>query len=240
MQPLHLPNNQDDYADTVGGEIKLFKRVSVRQTDSNDNSTESGDSSIESNIEELIEQVESCFPGNAAVKVENIGWVPMRNLRTGDRVLQANGAYSEVFGFSHRLRTSIHPFRRICTVTKCMTASHGHYIYTKQKLVAAGAIKAGDFLATGVDEYEAVIGSEDVWEQGLYNPHTLTGEFVVEGFRVSCYTTAVRPDLAKTLLSPLRAAFRVIGADISGGLLASVRQPWMFPPGMLGQSSLAL
>lgn len=240
LQPIPLSDNQKGYPESGEIGIKLLKRISLRQTDSNDSDTESGGSTIGSDIEGILERVESCFPGNAAVKVEHTGWVPMKELRIGDRVLQANGAYSAVFGFSHRLRTSRHPFRRICTSMHCVSASHGHYMFTKQKLVAAGSIEAGDFLATGVDKYEEVISSEDVWEQGLYNPHTLTGELVVEGFRASCYTTAVRPDIAKTLLSPLRAAFRLIDADVSAGMLAYARHPKMFRSAMLGQSSLAL
>ena len=48
---------------------------------------------------------------------------------------------------------------------------------------------------------------------GLYNPHTLHGDIVVDGVLTSTYTAAFSPTLAHVALAPLRALYRA-GVDI--------------------------
>jgi hypothetical protein len=42
------------------------------------------------------------------------------------------------------------------------------------------------------------------WAEGLYNPHTMHGDIVVDGVHTSTYTDSVAPALAHALLWPVR------------------------------------
>lgn len=79
----------------------------------------------------------------------------------------------------------------------------------------------GDFLQKASGVAARVEGVQRVTEQGLYNPQTLAGEIVVDGFQASTYTTHVEPVFAEALLAPIRAAFRFTGIDITMGTLES-------------------
>ena len=67
-------------------------------------------------------------------------------------------------------------------------------------------LEGGVGRVTGVDVVERV---------GLYNPQTVAGDIFVDGVLASTYTTAVEPELAHALLTPLRAAFRAMGVGVS-------------------------
>ena len=51
---------------------------------------------------------------------------------------------------------------------------------------------------------------------GLYNPHTLNGDIMVNGFKTSTYTAAVAPALAHAALWPVRMMY-TLGYDIVNG-----------------------
>ena len=52
--------------------------------------------------------------------------------------------------------------------------------------------------------------------QGLYNPHTMHGDIVVNGIRTSSYTAAINPILAHAALWPVRMLFSM-GVDVING-----------------------
>ena len=51
---------------------------------------------------------------------------------------------------------------------------------------------------------------------GLYNPHTLNGDIMVNGVKTSTYTAAVAPGLAHAALWPVRMLY-TLGYDIVNG-----------------------
>jgi hypothetical protein len=51
---------------------------------------------------------------------------------------------------------------------------------------------------------------------GLYNPHTLNGDIVVNGVKTSSYTATVAPGLAHAALWPIRMLY-TLGYDIING-----------------------
>lgn len=64
-------------------------------------------------------------------------------------------------------------------------------------------------------------------ELGLYNPQTLDGRIVVNGIIASTYTTAVIPEAAHALLTPLRCLFNVCRLrDLIPGFLEKGQDPW--------------
>jgi len=162
---------------------------------------------IEASLEPSPEAKKNvCFPAHANVELENGSTLPISDLRIGDRVRTGKDTFSDVFMFSHRDMDVRSEFVRITTksgVDVVLTPSH--YLYSHGKLVSAGSVKKSDQLSLGDGTFSQVESVERVVAKGLYNPHTLDGNIVVDGVITSTYTTSVHPILAHGgLLSPLR------------------------------------
>eukprot|EP00168_Porphyra_purpurea_P003265 TRINITY_DN1389_c0_g2_i10.p1 TRINITY_DN1389_c0_g2~~TRINITY_DN1389_c0_g2_i10.p1 ORF type:complete len:484 (+),score=152.57 TRINITY_DN1389_c0_g2_i10:463-1914(+) len=163
-----------------------------------------------------------CFPAAATVELDSGATVAMADLAIGDRVRVAAGtgpaAFSEVFTFTHRKRTGLHPFVTATTASgHSLSTSPGHYVYVNGGLAPMQSVRVGDALdvaAAGVHSRVVAVATAD--QAGLFNPQTLAGDIVVGGVRASTYTTAVAPRLAAALLSPLRGLYR---AGVTGGWL---------------------
>ena len=69
-------------------------------------------------------------------------------------------------------------------------------------------------LASGKQDKVLSVGR--VQKDGIFNPHTLQGDIVVDGVLTSTYTSAFSPTLAHVVLAPLRALYRA-GVDIFKG-----------------------
>lgn len=110
--------------------------------------------------------------------------------------------------------TSFGEEERACTLhaSTSLTLSAGHYAWTQRGLVRAADVRPmSDSLLRAGGSFAMVSSTERVYSWGLYAPHTLEGNLVVDGFRVSSYTAAVPPRLAHALLSPLRLLYERVG-----------------------------
>lgn len=183
----------------------------------NDNDNDNNDVPSETDdLGQAVQEEDACFPGNAKVHVEGKGIVNMEQVAIGDRVLVSDGVFSEVFFFGHKLARIQFDFVRLETAQASIALSKGHYIYADGHLTAAGSVRVDSMLETADGVHTAVIAVEVITAAGLYNPHTLHGDITVDGFRASTYTTSMDLTVAKSLLAPVRAAFRLIGVDICG------------------------
>ena len=90
---------------------------------------------------------------------------------------------------------------------KCVTLTSGHYLYVNKTLIEASSVKIGDCLETIENEDDPVISISCVLDEGLFNPHTLCGDIMVNGIRTSTYTEALDPTVAHILLAPVRACY---------------------------------
>ncbi len=68
-------------------------------------------------------------------------------------------------------------------------------------------VRKGDSLFSRDGSPLRVVHIVGTWEQGLYNPHTVDGNLVVDGVQVSCFTTAVEPKTAMKAIQPLRVLY---------------------------------
>lgn len=147
----------------------------------------------------------SCFPGSAKVELESGSTVAMRNLRIGDSVRVSSTEYSKVYVFSHRDAHATAQYLRISAGNSSIVMTLGHLLPVNGgQLAPAAAVTAGDRIQSSSGKWTAVTSVRPAFASGLYNPHTLQGEIVVDGICVSTYTTAVPVSLAKTLLAPIR------------------------------------
>lgn len=145
-----------------------------------------------------------CFPSTARLQLANGKLIDMRDLEAGQHVHVGYGTVSPIFLFTHKQADVVRPFARITTKTgHQVTLSQGHYLYANGRLTSAKAVRVGDILET-TDGESAVVRTEMVRLRGLYAPHTIHGDIVVDGVRVSGYSRALHPRLAHALLAPVR------------------------------------
>lgn len=158
----------------------------------------------------------TCFPASARVMVGHGEWRRMDEIKVGDKVMDGNGNLTEVFMFTHRDALKKYKFLQFrFEEGDALTLTSSHYVYLGNgKMRAAEEIRNGDTLATPKESGKEVVSIENVWDIGLFNPHTLTGDLVVEGIRTTCYTTAIQPRLAHGLLAPLRFVWRIARVDL--------------------------
>lgn len=74
-------------------------------------------------------------------------------------------------------------------------------------LVPAELVKIGDRLLSASHGWVTVDGVSNVRESGLFNPQTMHGDIVVDGFVASTYTETVPRAVASGLLAPFRFLF---------------------------------
>jgi Hint module len=153
----------------------------------------------------------SCFPAESRVTIEENG-VPttLESLTIGSKIIDVDGSFSDVIMFTHRDSSEKrHPFVELTADDgSVLTASAGHYVYTATGISTTGSLSVGSQLVKGDGRHVLVATKRIVFRRGLYNPQTISGSLVVDGFAVTCYTQAVQPHLAHGILSPLRVLYR--------------------------------
>lgn len=154
-----------------------------------------------------------CFPPSAMARLADGSARRMDELRVGDELadLSSSSPSSPLIGWTHADSRARARFIRADTALYgSLVASEGHFVYADGKLRPMKDVRVGMTLSheSGLDVPVSNVSA--FISKGVYNPHTLSGDIVVDGFRVSCYTTVIRPSAAHALLAPLRAAFRAI------------------------------
>lgn len=124
----------------------------------------------------------------------------------GDFLQVGARKYSRVFMFGHNVAGVRKEFVTLSTVGgEQLSLTAGHYIYANGALVAAGSVRVGDILSLGTGTAAIVDAVGNKIGEGLYNPHTIDGDIVGNGYIASTHTTALRPDFSHAILAPLRA-----------------------------------
>jgi hypothetical protein len=145
------------------------------------------------------------------VELENGSRIQMQVLNVNDVVRVGPSEFSKVYMFSHKDAEVKARLVRLSTAQGSVRLTAGHYLYVNGKLQTARTVQVGDFLSTG-----KVTAVSTEWADGLYNPHTMHGDIVVDGVKTSTYTDSVAPSLAHALLWPARmlaAAGVQVGGD---------------------------
>ncbi|KAA8499926.1 Protein hedgehog [Porphyridium purpureum] len=160
----------------------------------------------------------SCFPAAATVLLVDGTVRAMEHLMIGDRVLTGNPKQpvSDIYLFGHRTQVGMFDFLELGTSNgRSLTLSPGHYVHTMRRGVQqARYIRKGDELVDTDGQAAAVESILQTRQRGLYNPHTMQGDLLVNGFRASSYTHAVPPGLAHVMLGPVRVLYSISHAQL--------------------------
>lgn len=169
----------------------------------------------------------SCFSRSNAVSLLDNSYVRMERLRIGHsvRVNRHDQAVSPVYFFSHQHddARSLFPYLNISFESSYdvshIIISKDHYMYARRKNAENDGVQmltAGDLdrewhqvvLKDGL--YGNIVSIERVYDYGLYSPHTLHGDIVVNNVVVSTYTKSVHPEVAHhLLLRPIAWLYRL-------------------------------
>jgi len=149
----------------------------------------------------------TCFPADAVVVLEDGMTLRMDALKVGHKVRVGPKEHSEVFMFSHQYTDAQATFVKLQTATGAIQLTESHYLFVNGKAAQASTVKVGDLLETATGAPAAVTGISTVRATGLYNPHTMQGDIIVNGIRTSTYTDAITPTLAHAMLAPIRALY---------------------------------
>lgn len=146
-----------------------------------------------------------CFPASALVHIADGSRVAMKDLKAGDVVMHSeSGESSSIFLFTHRTHKTVAVFRQLSTACgHNLKLTANHYVYANGRLTAAGVVRVGDIVRT-VSGDCAVTDVRSVKDFGLFAPHSVHGDLVVDGVVVSGYSRAVSPKVAHALLAPVR------------------------------------
>lgn len=148
-----------------------------------------------------------CFPATASIELPKGESKSMDQLTIGDKIHVGAGEYSEVYYFSTEMSETTSKFVELSTEKAALQLTPGHYLYVNGKLAQASSVQVGDELTLADGSKSAVVAVGTKWGPGLYNPHTMSGDIVVDGVLTSTYTDAVHPKLAHALLFPLRKMY---------------------------------
>lgn len=162
----------------------------------------------------IDDQCGGCFPATSTVELESGKSINLDRLQLGDKVRVGPSEFSEVYFFSTEMADTTSKFVKLATDSGAVTMTQGHYLYVNGALKVASDVQVGDNVVLGNGTHVAVNEVTSVWAPGLYNPHTLHGDIVVDGIHTSTYTDAVHPTLAHALMAPLRTMY---SAGISFG-----------------------
>lgn len=154
-----------------------------------------------------------CFPSSSTVQLADGSRVRMDALAIGDRVHVGGGRTSPVFLFSHAAPHAVSSFVSLTTAAgPVLTLTPGHLLPVNGEMAQARAVVVGDRLQLGsAATCTSVVKVSAVTARGLWNPHTLTGDIVVDGVQTSTWTSAVGEGAGRSLLAPLASLYRLIG-----------------------------
>eukprot|EP00039_Didymoeca_costata_P019310 m.337018 g.337018 ORF g.337018 m.337018 type:complete len:287 (-) comp18024_c0_seq1:48-908(-) len=180
---------------------------------------------------------DDCFPSDAMVELAGGVFVPMHAVSSGMNVRVSSGSFSKVFLFSHSDNNTVAEYVSLTLESKKrLQISPGHYLYVNNVLTPARKVQVGDVLST-VDGDSAITSITRDMAKGLFNPHTVQGDIVVNGIVASTYTESFPPKLAHALLSPVAVLYEAYGFSV--GRAATHLHKFAFLAPLFGLSSNA-
>eukprot|EP00188_Purpureofilum_apyrenoidigerum_P000657 Plantae.Rhodophyta-Purpureofilum_apyrenoidigerum.ctg1300.p1 GENE.Plantae.Rhodophyta-Purpureofilum_apyrenoidigerum.ctg1300~~Plantae.Rhodophyta-Purpureofilum_apyrenoidigerum.ctg1300.p1 ORF type:complete len:774 (-),score=115.49 Plantae.Rhodophyta-Purpureofilum_apyrenoidigerum.ctg1300:108-2429(-) len=161
-----------------------------------------------------------CFPANAKVDVLDKGVISIENLQIGDFVRVNKWDFSEVFFFGHRDPNATSKMVKLSAAGNIeLELSPSHLLPVSGKLITADTVKVGDVLLLANGGSAPVKRISTVLRRGLFNPHTMSDFIAVDGVVASTMTDAVPLCLARALLLPFKALYKLHLASPFQGIL---------------------
>lgn len=149
----------------------------------------------------------TCFPAVSTVRSATGLNIQMHELSHFTSVASSQGKYSDVFFFGHRhnATTPVYTVIHHTGPRSPLYISPGHYLYVNGSLSTSRWVNPGDLLRDPEGSDSITVERVSVTKlKGMYAPTTVSGDLVVDGVTVSCYTDALHPETAHKMLAPVR------------------------------------
>ncbi len=210
--PVKGDTGQKPSLNGEGGGESSGAAPSMNDTDKNPTSPTSNTNITNSKtgIDAKLTSTTVCFHRSGEVQLRSGEKRAMSMLRVGDEVLVGGGRYSTVYMFSHA-SNEVAQFVNITTARESLVVTPGHLVHTPRGLVRAGDMGSGDRVMGGNGEVYRIVSVRRFIDYGVYNPHTLDGDIVVDGLLASTYTTHVEMQTAHSALAVFRGIWRLAG-----------------------------
>jgi len=164
-----------------------------------------------------------CFPGSATVQLQDGSSKLISDLCIGDRIRTKDG-HSTYYLTSHQDPLALTEMVSIVTESgHSVTATPDHYIPLHQGgNKPMGKVISGDLILVQTDDRVEVSAVKTISvsvEKGLYNPISLSGDMIVQGVVMSCWSDwflegflsgAIIPSVYQAITFPIRLLYHVL------------------------------
>lgn len=152
----------------------------------------------------------ACFSADGVVELKDGMRKRMDEVEIGDLIHVGGGEYSEVILWTHQSKDVLGRFVVVHADSGVFTMTETHFVYSGRGVLAAKELKVGDVVKRGNGSWVDVEKVAREVRKGLYNPQTVQGDIVVDGFVATTYTTATGNwQCGHGLLTPLRWLYRL-------------------------------
>jgi Hint module len=134
----------------------------------------------------------NCFSSSNLVEVKDVGYVPINQVQIGDYIRAGNGKdYTQVYGYGHFDNNLESEFVQVTftgTNDSILEISSSHILFV-QKMTARSStmIVASDIGMDDILNNQTIRSIQRVIRRGVYAPLTYSGDFMINGIRVSNY-----------------------------------------------------
>jgi Hint module len=136
----------------------------------------------------------TCFSSSNFVEVKDVGYIRINQVKIGDYIRAGNGKdYTQVYGYGHYDNNLESEFIQVSFTVdnnSILEISPSHILFvqrTVNKMKRSIMIAASDIMVDDILNTQTIRSIQRVQRRGVYAPLTYSGDFMINGIRVSNY-----------------------------------------------------
>lgn len=134
---------------------------------------------------------ENCFSGSTTVEVLDVGDVPLKDVKLGQKIRVGVNKFEPIYSFGHSDGNRLAHFLQIETINKVehLQITADHLLFVEDRgAIPASLVTVGDKIVMADKKGTAVVESiKRITARGAFAPFTPSGKVVVNGFLASSF-----------------------------------------------------